>query len=67
MRQLKREMKARLRNRAFLEKLQELSGVSLRQMINPLFSFLCDADEIVRWRAVTAFGEVVSRLAEQDV
>lgn len=67
MRQLKREMKARLRSRAFLEELHELSGVSLRRMINPLFSFLCDADEIVRWRAVTAFGEVVSRLAEQDV
>ncbi len=67
MRQLKRDMKARLRSRAFLEKLHELSGVSPRRMINPLFSFLCDADEIVRWRAVTAFGEVVSRLAEQDV
>nr|MBC8360682.1 HEAT repeat domain-containing protein [Candidatus Desulfatibia profunda] len=38
-----------------------------RQVINPLFSFLFSADELVKWRAVTAIGVVVAGLAEDDM
>lgn len=38
-----------------------------RQVINPLFSFLYNGDDQVRWNAVTAMGRVVSRLADEDM
>ncbi len=38
-----------------------------RQVVNPLFSLFCNREEIVRWRAVTAMGAVVSPLAEEDI
>jgi HEAT repeat protein len=37
-----------------------------RKVINPLFSLLLHQDDTIRWRAVTAFGAVVSNLADQD-
>jgi len=36
-------------------------------VINPLFSFLYNNDEQVRWRTVTAFGAVVAKLADEDM
>ena len=38
-----------------------------RRVINPLFSFLFSADELIKWRAVTAIGAVVAGLAEDDL
>jgi hypothetical protein len=38
-----------------------------RKAINPLFSFLCSLDELLKWRAVTAMGEIVDRLANADM
>jgi hypothetical protein len=38
-----------------------------RQIVNPLFSFLYSGDENIKWRSVTALGEVVSRLEESDL
>lgn len=37
-----------------------------RKVVNPLISFLCSTGETMKWRAVSALGAVVSRLAEQD-
>jgi hypothetical protein len=47
--------------------IEELCRFPARQVINPLFSFLYNGDEQVRWRAVTAFGAVVANLAERDM
>ena len=47
--------------------LEEICQLPARQAINPLFSFLFSLDENLKWRSVTAFGEVVSRLAECDL
>jgi hypothetical protein len=41
--------------------------VPIRKLVNPVFSFFCDAHELVRWRAVTLMGIFVSRLADQDL
>jgi hypothetical protein len=49
------------------EGLEEICQLPARQAINPLFSFLYSLDENLKWRSVTAFGEVVSRLAECDL
>lgn len=44
----------------------QLSRLPCRQVTNALFLSLCSLDETVKWRAVTAFGVVVSKLAETD-
>jgi hypothetical protein len=47
--------------------LEFISSLPGRQVINPLFSFLCSTDPQVKWRAVKAIGEVVKNLAEGDM
>ena len=37
------------------------------EVLNPLFLALCRSDERLRWHAVTLFGRVVARLAEEDL
>lgn len=38
-----------------------------KDLVNPLFSALSRPEERVRWHAVTIFGQVVPRLADQDM
>ncbi|MCF8068875.1 MAG: HEAT repeat domain-containing protein [Desulfobacterales bacterium] len=38
-----------------------------RQVVNPLFSFLYSNEEIIKWRAITAMGIVVSGLANTNI
>ena len=45
----------------------EICRLPARQVVNPLFSFLCSIDEQVKWRAVTALGRVTSDLAENEL
>ncbi|OQX26236.1 MAG: hypothetical protein BWK80_11535 [Desulfobacteraceae bacterium IS3] len=45
----------------------EICRFPLKQAVNPLFSFFCNTDEMIRWRAVIAMGAAVSLLAEQDM
>ena len=47
--------------------LEELSGLSGRQVVNPLFSFLYSRDPNVKWAAVTAMGAIVTKLADEDM
>ncbi len=47
--------------------LEVLGALSARQVVNPLFSFLCSSDPAVRWRAVTAMGATVAKLASEDM
>jgi hypothetical protein len=47
--------------------LHELCTLVPRRVINPLFSFLVDRDEKLRWRAITAMGAVVENLAKEDM
>jgi hypothetical protein len=47
--------------------LHELCLLPGRQVINPLFSFLVHSDETLRWRAITAMGAVVEKLAQEDM
>ncbi|MEA1949425.1 MAG: HEAT repeat domain-containing protein [Thermodesulfobacteriota bacterium] len=51
-----------------LEKsLDEICQLPARQAVNPLFSFFYSTNELIKWRAITAMGAVVFRLAEQDM
>jgi hypothetical protein len=65
--QLKRVLKKALLegDLAVIERLS--NQVPIRKLVNPVFSFFCDVHELVRWRAVTLMGILVSRLADQDM
>ncbi len=47
--------------------IETICQYSPRQSVNFLFSFFYDKEEILRWRAISAFGRVVSMLAEQNM
>ena len=66
-RRLKRMVAEFLQTEDFTKGLYEISRLPARQVVNPLFSFLCSIDERVKWRAVTAMGQVVSGLAASDM
>lgn len=66
-RELKRILAALLVADDFPASLDVLSHVRGRQIVNPLFAFFCDADALRRWRAVSAMGRVVSRLAAENL
>jgi hypothetical protein len=64
---LKQQVLRLLKSANFDLSIEELCRFPARQVINPLFSFLYNSDEQVRWRAVTAFGAVVAKLADKDM
>jgi len=41
--------------------------IPIRKLVNPLFSFFCDADELIRWRSISLMGMMVARLTGQDM
>ncbi len=66
-RQLKEKIKKLLLQQGIESGLAQIGGMPARKAINPLFSFLCSMDEVLKWRAVIAMGEVVDRLANTDM
>ncbi|MGD2269752.1 MAG: HEAT repeat domain-containing protein [Desulfobacterales bacterium] len=66
-RKLKKKILKLLTRQDFNKGLEEIRRLPARQAVNPLFSFLFSLDETVKWRCVTAFGEVVARLAQSDL
>ena len=38
-----------------------------REVVNPLFAALCSNNETVRWHAITAMGQTVSTIADQEM
>ena len=63
-RELKKRIQKLLLQKNIESGLAEIGRMPARKAINPLFSFLCSLDELLKWRAVTAMGEVVDRLAD---
>jgi len=47
--------------------LDQLYQMNLRRVINPLFGFFCSGDERLRWRAITAAGAVISKMADTQL
>lgn len=66
-----RKLKEKLLDMFYNDDLEDvlvtLSSMPHRKVVNPLFSFFYSKDELIRWKAVTAMGAVVSRLAEEDM
>lgn len=65
-RQLKIKINKLLLQEDFERGLTDIAAIPARKAVNPLFSFLCSGDEILKWRSVTAMGEVIAQLAEKD-
>ena len=65
-RRLKRQVLAVLKAPDWEEGLESLLDIPPGKIIGPLFSLLLQPPEI-KWHAVTAFGVVVPRMAEQDI
>ena len=66
-RQLKQEVRAILAAPDWQERLPELAAWPAKQITGPLFGFLLDREEVVRWRAVEAFGLTAARLAGESM
>jgi hypothetical protein len=65
-RRLKHQVLALLQAQDFDASLAAIEKMPARQVVNPLFALLYDGHALVRWRAVTAMGSVVSHLGDQD-
>ncbi|MGB6009653.1 MAG: DVU0298 family protein [Desulfobacterales bacterium] len=66
-RKLKKKILELLNDNQLETSLEKICRLPPRQAVNPLFSFLYHSDELIKWRAVTAMGAVVARLAQQDI
>jgi len=66
-RELKKKILTLLKDEEFDKGLEKICQLPARQAVNPLFSFFYSTNELIKWRAITTMGAVVSRLAEQDM
>jgi hypothetical protein len=66
-RTLKKELLALLHQENFQKAIEEIRQLMPRQTVNPLISFFCSSDEIVRWRAIAAIGAVMADLADEHI
>ena len=65
-RQLKKKVFELLSDKDSEKGILKVSGFAARAVVNPLFSFFYNSDELIKWRAVTAMGVVVSNLADNN-
>ena len=66
-RELKTRMEPLLKAADFEASLEVIRQIPGRQAVNPLFSFFYAGEEILRWRAITAMGVVVGRMADTSM
>ena len=67
MKKLKREVLELLEQNDFENNIHKFHKYDERKLVNALFSFLCSTDKKIKEHAVTAMGEVVSKIAEDDL
>ena len=67
MKKFKVEILELLELNDFENNIQIIHKYDKRKLVNALFSFLCSTDKKIKKNAVTAMGEVVSKIAEIDL
>ena len=66
-RALKKKVRDLLKSSDIDEAIRELKKSPPQKIINPLFSFLQDTDQDIKWAAVRAMGAIVAEMAEADM
>ena len=67
MKKLKLEVLVFLKQDDFEINLREIHKFEAKKLVNALFSFLCSTDKKIKDRTITAMGEVVAKIAKDDV
>lgn len=66
-RKLKKKILELLNQEDFKKSLEAICVLPERQVVNSLFSFFYNSNELIKWRAITAMGVVVTNLAETEI
>ena len=66
-RDIKRKVLTLLKSKDFDRALKEICRLPSLMVINPLFSFLYNKDETIKWATVVAMGVIVGKLADKDM
>ena len=66
-RRLKEKIKRILLEDDFMENIKGVIEFGERRVVNPLFSFFYNDNELLKWRAVTVMGRVVDHLANRNI
>ncbi len=66
-RALKKQIERLLGQSDLNETLDRIQRIPPRRAVNPLFSLLYHHEPLLRWRAISAMGRVVSRQADNDM
>ena len=67
MKKFKEEVLELLEQNNFENNIQKIHKYDERKIVNALFSFLCSTDKKIKEHAITAMGEVVSKIVESDM
>ncbi len=67
IRDLKKKIAALLMADDFSGSLEEIDLLPGKKIINLLLSFFYSHDQLIKWRAITAAGEVVSKISEHEI
>ena len=65
-RKIKKEIRDYLLDRDMKNGLDKISRINGRKVVNPLFSYFYDGNELIRWRSITAMGMVLSTLLKSN-
>jgi len=63
----KKQVLSILQRPNLLQVLSALEELPVKEVVNALFSAICQADERLRWHGISAMGSMVARLAVEDM
>jgi hypothetical protein len=66
-RELKKILATLLMREPFPASIEPVLGLPGRQVVNPLFALFCSTNQLQHWRAVSAMGMVVAKLAGETI
>lgn len=66
-RALRKHLQALLGGENFQAAMAAVSEIPGRRAVNPIIGLFCCRDELIRWRAVSAFGVAAAALADRDM
>ena len=65
--QFRKQLASEILDKPISDLQEVLARYEVKDILSPLFSFICSTDEQLKWRAVTSFGLVISSLADTNM